>query len=72
MENKITSKSHLHNELKKSNIEICLSRSLGPNSFNLINESWGNFTINCKQSVTYEQVRDFKSKYSNLSISINH
>ena len=68
----LTSKAEVKNELEKAGIEICNTRTVGYNSFNLIYETYGFFVVNAKNSADYKKVREFTSVFSNINICINN
>ena len=70
--NILSSKEHVINELKKAGINICLTRTVGYNAFNLVYESYGFFAVNAVDGTSIDLVDDFKKLYSNINILIGN
>jgi hypothetical protein len=68
----LISKDHVISELKKFGIQICLSRTVGTNCFNLVYESYGYFAVNAVDGTSIDLVDDFKKLYSNINILIGN
>ena len=68
----LESKTQVISELKKFGIEICLSRTVGTNSFILVYESYGFFAVNAVDGTSFELVQNFCKLYSNINILIGN
>ena len=67
----LVSKNHVSKELEKAGILICRSRTIGPNCFNLIAESYNQFTVNAKAGTEYNKVKEFTQQFLNVTILID-
>lgn len=68
---KLVSKDHVSKEIEKAGILICRSRTIGPNCFNLIAESYSQFTVNAKAGTDYNKVKEFTQQFLNITILID-
>jgi len=68
----LQSKDQVKQELQKAGIEICTTRTVSYNSFNLIHESYGFFVVNAKAGTSFDKVRWFTSCFSNINICIDN
>lgn len=69
---KLTNKENVKQELNKAGIKISTTRTVGENSFSLVSESWGHFTVNAVSGTCYKAIRDFENKFENISIGSNN
>jgi len=67
----LISKDHVSKELENAGILICRSRGIGPNCFELINESYSQFTVNAKAGTDYNKVKQFTQQFINITILID-
>jgi predicted Fe-Mo cluster-binding NifX family protein len=68
----LANKIEVANELKNAGIEICLTRTVGYNAFNLVYETYGLFVVNAKAGTCHKKVREFCANFSNINICINN
>ena len=69
--NQLRTKKQVTEELNKAGINICLTRSVGCNSFNLVHECNRFFTVNAIAGTEFETTKKFSQTWSNINILIN-
>lgn len=68
----LKTKEQVKTELNKSGISICLSRSVGYNSFNLVYESYGQFVVNAVAGTSFDSIKEFTKHWGNINICIDN
>jgi len=63
-------KQTIKTALENWGINICTSRCVGANSFQLIAQSWGTFTVNAVEGTPIEVCKQFMEKYPCVLILI--
>lgn len=66
------SKEEVKRELENAGINICVTRTVSHNGFNLVYESYGLFVVNVAPNPDYTKIRKFESEWSNIIMTINN
>ena len=69
---KLLSIQEAKSQLAKNGIEICLSRKIGCNSFKLVSESYGHYTVNAVAGTSHEAAKRLEKMFCNITILIDN
>jgi hypothetical protein len=69
---RIENKQQLLELLEAEKLNICHTRTTGVNTFKLINESFGEFTVNFAPYQDLDKIRSFANQFENFSYTVNH